>query len=63
MRRAALLQLLLAAAGLLLIPLGAARGEPRPAVPDLKPSYLPAIEGPRDRASRSRRTGSPRWPA
>ena len=49
MRRAALLQLLLAAAGLLVIPL-ALRGANRlHAAPHLKPSYLPAIEGPRER--------------
>ena len=49
MRRAALLQLLLAAAGLLLIPLGLRAANRLYAAPDLKPSYLPAIEGPRDR--------------
>lgn len=45
-----LTQLLLSAAGLLLIPLawrGAAALHP---VPNLQPSYLPAIEGPRERA-------------
>ena len=44
-----LAQLLLSAAGLLLLPLalrGAAALHP---IPDLQPSYLPAIEGPRDR--------------
>ena len=49
MRRAALLQLLLAAAGLLLIPLALRAANRLQSVPDLKPSYLPAIEGPRPR--------------
>lgn len=49
MRRAALLQLLLAAAGLLLIPLALRAANRVKAAPDLKPSYLPAIEGPRPR--------------
>lgn len=49
MRRAALLQLLLAAAGLLVIPLGLRAANRFYAAPDLKPSYLPAIEGPRER--------------
>lgn len=49
MRRAALLQLLLAAAGLLLIPLALRAANRLAAAPDLKPSYLPAIEGPRER--------------
>ncbi len=49
MRRAALLQLLLAAAGLLAIPLGLRAANRLYAAPNLKPSYLPAIEGPRDR--------------
>lgn len=49
MRRAALLQLLLAAAGLLLIPLGLRAANRIYAAPNLRPSYLPAIEGPRDR--------------
>jgi hypothetical protein len=51
MRRAALLQLLVAAAGLLLIPLGLRAANRLYAAPGLKPSYLPAIEGPRDRVS------------
>ena len=45
-----LTQLLLSAAGLLLLPLalrGATRLHP---VPNLQPSYLPALEGPRERA-------------
>ena len=48
--RRPLQQLLLASAGLLLVPLalrGAAALHP---IPDLKPSYLPSIEGPRERA-------------
>ena len=49
MRRAALLQLLLAAAGLLLIPLGLRAANRLHAAPDLPASYLPAIEGPRER--------------
>lgn len=49
MRRAALPQLLLAAAGLLLIPLALRAGNRLSAAPDLEPSYLPAIEGPRER--------------
>ena len=49
MRRAALMQLLLAAAGLLLIPLALRAANRLQSVPDLKPSYLPAIEGPRER--------------
>jgi hypothetical protein len=49
MRRAALAQLLLAAACLLLLPLGLrATGVFHPAV-NVKPSYLPALEGPRER--------------
>ena len=51
MRRAALLQLLLAAAGLLLIPLGLRAANRLHAAPDLRPSYLPALEGPRDRVA------------
>jgi hypothetical protein len=51
MRRAALLQLLLAAAGLLLIPLALRAANRVRALPDLKPSYLPAIEGPRPRVA------------
>jgi hypothetical protein len=51
MRRAALLQLLLAAAGLLLIPLALRAANRAQALPDLKPSYLPAIEGPRPRVA------------
>jgi hypothetical protein len=50
MRRAALLQVLLAAAGLLLIPLGLRAANRLHAAPNLAPSYLPAIEGPRERA-------------
>jgi hypothetical protein len=49
MRRAALPQLLLAVAGLLLIPLALRAANRLTAAPDLKPSYLPAIEGPRER--------------
>ena len=49
MRRAALLQLLLAAAGLLLIPLALRAANRIYAAPSLAPSYLPAIEGPRER--------------
>lgn len=49
MRRAALLQLLLAAAGLLVIPLGLRAANRLYAAPNLSPSYLPAIEGPRER--------------
>ena len=49
MRRAALLPLLLAAAGLLLIPLALRAANRLAAAPDLPPSYLPAIEGPRAR--------------
>ena len=49
MRRRALLQLLLAAAGLLLIPLGLRAANRFHAAPNLTPSYLPAIEGPRER--------------
>jgi hypothetical protein len=49
MRRAALLQLLLAAAALLLIPLALRAGNRISAAPDLQPSYLPAIEDPRER--------------
>ena len=49
MRRAALLQLLLAAAGLLLLPLALRAANRLSATPDLKPSYLPALEGPRER--------------
>jgi hypothetical protein len=49
MRRAALMQLLLAAAGLLLIPLALRAANRLQSVPDLKPSYLPAIDGPRPR--------------
>jgi hypothetical protein len=49
MRRAALLQLLLAAAGLLLIPLALRAANRVQATPHLAPSYLPAIEGPRPR--------------
>jgi hypothetical protein len=49
MRRAALLQLLLAAAALLLIPLGLRAANRLAAAPHLEPSYLPAIDGPRER--------------
>jgi hypothetical protein len=49
MRRAALLQLLLAASGLLLLPLALRAANRFYAAPDLQPSYLPAIEGPRER--------------
>ena len=49
MRRPALLQLLLAAAGLLLIPLALRAANRLAAAPDLTPSYLPALEGPRPR--------------
>jgi len=49
MRRAALLQLLVAAAGLLLLPLALRAANRIAAAPDLPPSYLPAIEGPRER--------------
>ena len=49
MRRAALLQLLLAAAGLLLIPLALRAANRMAAAPNLQPSYLPALEGPRER--------------
>jgi hypothetical protein len=50
MRRAALGQLLLAAAGMLLIPLGLRAAVRLHHAPGLAPSYLPAIEGPRERA-------------
>lgn len=43
------MQLLLAAAGLLLIPLGLRAANRMYAAPDLRPSYLPALEGPRER--------------
>jgi hypothetical protein len=49
MRRAALPQLLLAVAGLLLIPLALRAANRLAAAPNLAPSYLPAIEGPRER--------------
>ncbi|HET7695811.1 MAG TPA: hypothetical protein VFK57_08900 [Vicinamibacterales bacterium] len=49
MRRAALLQLLLAAAGLLLLPLLLRGANRLQAAPNLQPSYLPALEGPRER--------------
>lgn len=51
MRRVALLQLLLAAAGLLLIPLVLRAANRIYVAPNLEPSYLPAIEGPRDRVA------------
>jgi hypothetical protein len=51
MRRGALLQLLLAAAGLLLIPLALRAANRLHAAPNLQPSYLPAIEGPRERVA------------
>jgi hypothetical protein len=51
MRRAALLQLLLAIAGLLLIPLGLRAANRLFAAPNLEASYLPAIEGPRERGA------------
>jgi len=51
MRRAALLQLLLAMAGLLLIPLGLRAANRLYSVPNLQPSYLPAIEGARERGA------------
>ena len=49
MRRAALLPLLLAAAGLVLIPLGLGAANRAFTASVLPPSYLPAIEGPRER--------------
>lgn len=48
-RRAALVQLLLAVAGLLLLPLGLRAANRLHPAPSLKPSYLPAVEGPRER--------------
>ena len=49
MRVSALGQLLLAAAGLLLVPLGLRAASRLHPTPNLQPSYLPALYGPRER--------------